>query len=273
MGGGLALPGPLWLIGCGNMAGAMLSRWLEAGLDPALVTIVDPNRTEAPAGVRLLAAPPVGEGAPAALLLGVKPQIFPDIARGLAGVAGAGTTVLSIMAGVEHGTIAAALPAAGAVVRMMPNLPVALGKGVAILYTPASGDRALAEMLARPLGLALWVEDEALVDAATAVSGSGPAFVYRFIDAMAAGAGRLGFPPEQALQLALATVNGAAALAARSPDGPGALADKVASPGGTTRAGLDVLDADAALADLVTRTLRAAADRAGELAAAAKSRV
>lgn len=251
----------------------MLTRWLETGLDPAAVTIVDPNRNDAPAGTRLLAVVPAGEAPPAALLLGVKPQMFSAIAPGLAPMARAETAVISIMAGVDRATLSGAFSAAGAVVRLMPNLPVALGKGVALLFAPeASGEaRALVDALAAPLGLALWVHDEALIDAGTAVSGSGPAFVYRFIDAMAAGAEKLGFSPADARRLALATVEGAAALAARSGESPAVLADRVASPKGTTRAGLDVLDADSAVFDLIHRTLKAAADRAAELAAEARS--
>ncbi|MCJ8158597.1 pyrroline-5-carboxylate reductase [Sphingomonas sp. LaA6.9] len=260
---------PLWLIGCGNMAGAMLSRWLETGLDPAAVTIVDPHRAEAPAGIRLLAAPPTGEAPPAALLLGTKPQTFPAIAPQLAALTGPQTMVVSIMAGVDAATLSQAFPDAGGVVRLMPNLPVALGKGVALLFGPVKA-RVRVDALAAPLGLALWVDDEALIDAGTAVSGSGPAFVYRFIDAMAAGAARLGFSSEDAARLALATVEGATALAVRSNESPAVLADRVASPRGTTRAGLDVLDAEAAIFDLVHRTLKAAADRAVELAAEAR---
>jgi len=260
---------PLWILGCGNMAGAMLSRWLDTGLDPAAVMVIDPNRTEAPAGLRLVGKVPL-VGSPAILLLGVKPQLFEDATKGL--VVGSGTVVLSIMAGVESATLGERFPGAAAIVRLMPNLPAALGKGVALLY---SGDEAAAgsadiKALADPLGLALWVESEKLIDAGTAISGSGPAFVYRFIDAMAAGAERLGFPADQAQQLALATVEGAALLAAGSGENPAQLAERVASPKGTTRAGLDILDADGAIYDLVRRTLKAAADRAAELAAEAR---
>lgn len=268
---GLALPGPLWLVGCGNMAGAMLSRWLASGLDPETVTIVDPNRREAPAGVHLRAAPHEDAPTPAVLLLGVKPQVFPATVPHYASLVGPETLVVSIMAGVDLATLSAALPGAGAVARLMPNLPAALGKGVALLHGPGA-DRTILDALAAPLGLALWVDKETLIDAGTAVSGSGPAFVYRFIDAMAEGAQRLGFAPDQALQLARATVEGASALASVAPDTPAALAEKVASPGGTTRAGLNVLDEHEALRRLVARTLQAAADRAAELAAEARSR-
>lgn len=262
----------LWLLGCGNMAGAMLARWLETGLDPAAVTVIDPYLSEIAAGVRLCAALPAGEAPPAALMLGVKPQVFAEAAVGVNEVVGRETVLISIMAGIDSATLGAAVPGAGGIVRLMPNLPVALGKGVALLHAP-DGDpdlRGLVDSLSQPLGLALWVESESLIDAGTAVSGSGPAFVYRFIDAMAAGAERLGFPADQAERLALATVEGAAALAARSAERPSALADRVASPGGTTRAGLNILDKDSAIHDLVGRTLQAAAERAAELAREAR---
>lgn len=263
---------PLWLLGCGNMAGAMLSRWLDSGLDPAAVTIIDPARTEAPAGVRLYAAPPADEPAPAALLVGVKPQSFAQAGAAIDGLAGPATVVISIMAGIDGAALGGRFTHAGGIVRLMPNLPAALGKGVSILHACREGadTRAVADALAQPLGLALWVDREALIDAGTAVSGSGPAFVYRFIDAIASGAEGLGFPPDQAAALALATVGGATALAAASDASPAALAERVASPGGTTRAGLDVLDADRSLHGLVARTLQAASDRAAELAEIAR---
>jgi len=259
---------PLWLLGCGNMAGAMLSRWLETGLDPTAVTIIDPARTQAPDGVRLCTAAPSDQPPPAALLVGVKPQGFTQAVTAPAALAGPGTVVVSIMAGVDGAALRARFADAGGIIRLMPNLPAALGKGASILHACRDGAdvRAVGDALAEPLGLSLWVDREALVDAGTAVSGSGPAFVYRFIDSIAAGAEELGFTPDQAAALALATVGGATALAASSDASPAALAERVASPGGTTRAGLDVLDADEAMKRLVSRTLHAAADRAVELA-------
>jgi pyrroline-5-carboxylate reductase len=153
----------------------------------------------------------------------------------------------------------------------MPNLAVELGKAPIALAGRGldEGARAALVELMRPLGRPEWV-DESEFDLVTALAGSGPAFVYRFIDALAAAAARLGLPREQAERMALAMVEGAAALAAASPDSPGALADKVASKGGMTREGLDVLDADGALVALVGETLRAARDRGTELAAEAR---
>lgn len=260
---------PLWLLGCGNMAGAMLSRWLKTGLDPSAVTIIKPSARNVPEGISVVQAPPEGE-VPAVIVLGVKPQIF---ATAIAGIAVPGATVISIMAGVECASIAARMPDAGAIVRMMPNLPVALGKGVSLLFADRADDvlRGVVDALATPLGLAMWMESEAMLNAGTAVSGSGPAFVYRFIDAMAAGAQKLGFAPEEARALALATAEGATALALASSDSPGVLADRVASPKGMTRAGLDVMDDQRAIYDLIDRTLKATADRGIEMAQAARN--
>lgn len=261
--------GGLWLIGCGNMGGAMLRRWVEAGTDPATVTVVDPGRPALPADVRHLAEPPA-DAAPDVLLLAVKPQLLDAVAPLWSGVRA--KLLVSILAGVDEATLARRLPAAGAVVRAMPNLPVALGKGVVALHAAAAGSaaRATADALMAPLGLVEWIDREDQFDAVTALSGCGPGFTYRFIDALAAAGAALGLPTEQAQRLALATVDGAAALAAASPDSPATLADRVASPGGATREGLNVLDRDDALVRLLTDTLGAAAARSREMAAAAR---
>lgn len=257
------------LIGCGNMGGAMLAGWLAAGLDPARFTIVDPVLAEAPAGVTLLRDLP--EGRFDALLIGVKPQLLDEVAPGVAPLAGEGTVVLSILAGVELESLAARFPWAKGHVRIMPNLSAAIGKSPMALAARGlgEGERAGVKALFDPLGTPEWVGEEQF-DVVTALAGSGPAFVYRYIDALAAGAAALGLPQDQAARLALATVEGASLLASASPYGPGELADRVASPGGTTRAGLDVLDADKALYRLVEATLKAAADRNAEMARAAR---
>ena len=258
------------LIGCGNMAGAMLEGWLAGGLGPERFTVVEPSDKQLPKGIaRLHAIPETGEFD--AMLLGVKPQMLGDIAPQAARLTGAETTVLSLLAGVELETLAARFPAAAAHVRVMPNLAVALGKAPIALAEHGldeAGRNALIDLM-RPLGTPEWV-GEAEFDLVTALAGSGPAFVYRFIDALAAAAANLGLPREQADRMALAMVEGAAALAAASPESPGKLADRVASPGGMTREGLDVLDRGGALTALVTETLRAARDRGAELAAAAR---
>lgn len=258
--------GGLWLVGCGNMAGAMLRRWLEAGTEAAIVTVVDPGKPQVPPGVRHLAEPPA-DAAPDTLLLGVKPQLLDHATQAW------GDTptrlLVSILAGVDLATLRTRFPRAQAIVRAMPNLPVALGKGVVALHGDASA-RAEAETLMAPLGLVEWIGREDQFDAVTALSGCGPGFTYRFIDALAAAGVALGLPADQAQRLAIATVDGAGALAAASDESPATLADRVASPGGATREGLNVLDRDDALVRLLTETLRAAADRSAAMADAAK---
>ncbi|MCT8003020.1 pyrroline-5-carboxylate reductase [Sphingomonas sanguinis] len=260
--------GPIWLIGCGNMAGAMLRRWLDAGLDPRQVTVITRSGRGAPEGVRSLTALPVDE-TPTTLMLGFKPQQLDDIAPTLAHLRPA--LLLSILAGVEEQALASRI-AAQAIVRMMPNLPVAIGQGVTALYTRSTDPavRAAAEALATPLGIAPWIEDETRFDAVTALAGCGPAFVFRFIDALAQAGVGLGLSPELAQRLALATVDGAGAMAMIADAPPAVLADRVASPGGSTREGLNILDAGDALSKLMAETLAASERRNREMAAAAR---
>jgi len=258
------------LVGCGNMAGAMLEGWLADGADPARFTIVDPVRETAPGGIAVNRTLPA-DGTFDAILLGVKPQNLGEIAPSLEPLAGEGSTILSLLAGVELETLRARFPRAGGLVRIMPNLAVALGKApIALAATglDEAARNALAGLLA-PLGDPQWVGEDRF-DLVTALAGSGPAFVYRFIDALSAGAIRLGLAEDQARALALAMVEGAAALAAQSEHAPGQLAEMVASKGGVTRAGLDVLDESEALVRLVTDTLRAARDRSAAMSREAR---
>ncbi|MGZ3245514.1 MAG: pyrroline-5-carboxylate reductase family protein [Croceibacterium sp.] len=258
------------MIGCGNMAGAMLEGWLAGGLEPGRFTVVEPSDKALPDGiVRYRTLPEGGEFD--AILLGVKPQMLDNVAADVARLAGANTTVLSLLAGVELAALAARFPKAGLHVRVMPNLAVALGKAPIALAGNGLDEagRAGLTALMGPLGTPEWVgEDE--FNLVTALAGSGPAFVYRFIDALAGGAAALGLSRAQADRLSLAMVEGAAALAGASHESPGELADRVASPGGMTRKGLDVLDRDQALVALLTETLRATRDRGAELAAEAR---
>ena len=258
------------IVGCGNMGGAMLAGWLAGGVAPGRFTVVDPLLAEAPQGVELLRELP--DRAFDAVLLGVKPQLLGDVAPRLAQLAGRETIVLSILAGVELASLAARFRHAKGLVRIMPNLAASIGKSPIVLFTQGLDETAQAAVTAlmQPLGTPEWLGEEAQFDLVTALAGSGPAFVYRFIDALAEGAAALGLPRDQADRLALATVEGAAALAAASPYGPGELARRVASPGGTTEAGLNVLDAGCALGDLAQATLKAAADRSAEMAKAAR---
>ncbi len=251
------------IVGCGNMGGAMLAGWLAAGRDPAGFTVVDPLLAEAPSGVTLLRELPAGPFG--AILIGIKPQAFGDLAPTLEALVGPETVMLSILAGIDLATLTACFPRARGVVRVMPNLAAALGKSpVALAGTIADRDAITALMA--PLGTPEWFADDRLFDALTALVGSGPAFVYRFLDALAGGAATLGIEAAQAQRLALAMVEGATALVAASDRAPAELAARVASPGGTTAAGLAVLDADRALERLIAATLAAARDRGTELA-------
>ncbi len=261
--------GRVWLVGAGNMGGAMLDRWIAGGVvPPDAVTAIDPGDSVVPQGVRLVDAPP-GDERPDVLLLAIKPQLLDTVAPALASVRP--RLLLSILAGVEEAALAARF-SAGAIVRAMPNLPVSLGKGVVALHSSDASmeARAAAEALMAPLGLVEWLDDESLFHAITALSGSGPGFVYRFVEALADAGAALGIPADQAQRFAIATVEGAAALAAVSEHSPATLANRVASPGGTTRAGLDVLDDGDAMKALVAATLTAATKRSEELASAAR---
>ena len=263
----------IWLVGCGNMGGAMLHRWVDSGIDPARLVVIDPGSPGVPAGVTVLAS----DGADAAdlgevdtMVLAVKPQQLGHLAEGPFGRA-TPRLLVSILAGVEERTLAG-LWRAGTIVRAMPNLPVAIGRGVTALYTSDAGPaaRSVAEALMQPLGQVEWIGDEALFDAVTALSGCGPGFVFRFVEALARAGTSLGLPADQAMRLALATVDGAAAMAMGTSEAPGILADRVASPGGSTREGLNVLDRDEALMRLMRDTLAASAERNRQMAAAAR---
>lgn len=260
--------GSLWLVGCGNMGGAMLRRWVASGIDRESITVIDPGTPAVPEGVRVL-ADAADAPQPDVVVLAVKPQQLDTVAPALAGANP--RLLVSILAGVEIAALAARIPVR-AIVRAMPNLPVAIGKGVTALHTTATdpGTRAAAEGLAAPLGHLEWIADEAQFDAVTALSGCGPGFVFRFADALAAAGAALGLPVDQAMRLALATLEGSAAMASGADVGPATLAERVASPGGSTREGLNVLDRDDALVSLLTETLAAAARRNAELAAAAR---
>ncbi|NJC32801.1 pyrroline-5-carboxylate reductase [Sphingomonas jejuensis] len=255
-------PETMLLFGCGAMAGAMLSRWLESGLSPDRVTVVRPSGAAVAPGVRVERQLPSGLTADL-VLVGVKPAMLGTVADDISATMAPGGQLLSILAGVTHASLRERFPAVRSIVRAMPNLPVALGAGVVALHAPDAGPDECASLTAlhKPLGLVEWIEDEADYDAVTALAGSGPAFLYRFIDALAKGGAATGLDPAQAARLALVTVEGSARLATMADASPAALADRVASKGGSTRAGLDRLDADGALDRLVAETLAAATAR------------
>lgn len=264
------LPGPLWLIGCGNMGGAMLDRWIGDGVDPSSITVVTRTARTVPPGVTQVTTLPDGSP-PAIVVLAIKPQQLDSVALDLAPAIAGVPLLISILAGVEEAALASRFDAA-TIVRAMPNLPVAIGQGVVALHSHGQDRvaRATAEALMRPLGLVEWIDDAALFDAVTALSGCGPGFVFRFIDALAAAGAALGLPEEQAQRLAIATVRGSATMAAGADASPAILADRVASPGGSTRQGLNVLDDGDALRRLLAATLAASERRNAEMAAAAR---
>lgn len=258
------------LVGCGNMAGAMLEGWLADGMSASRFTIVDPVREDAPGCIPVLRQLPLS-GEFDAVMLGVKPQNLPEIGPQVAPLTGRGTVVLSLLAGVDIEVLQNHFPDARGCVRVMPNLAVSLGKAPIALAAQGMDEatRGAVLELFLPLGTPEWIGEDRF-DLVTALAGSGPAFVYRFIDSLGASATRLGLPEDQARRLALAMVEGAAALAAKSEHDPATLADMVASKGGVTRAGLDVLDDSEAMARLITECLRAARDRSAEMAREAR---
>lgn len=261
----------LWMIGCGNMASAMLRRWLESGtVAPADVFVVNRSDRVLPGGVRQGREPP-REAAPDAVVLGIKPQQLAEVAALHRDAVAAAPLLVSMLAGVDPAALSRAFPGPAAV-QTMPNLPVALGRGVVAVHAPGLADapRATTQRLLAPLGLVSWFDDPARFAAAGALSGTAPAFLFRFVDALAAGGEAIGLSAGEAAAVALASVEGAAAMAAASASTPAALADAVASPKGMTREGLDVLDHDRALARLLEDTLRAVARRGAEMAAAAR---
>jgi pyrroline-5-carboxylate reductase len=266
-----AAPAPFWMIGCGNMAGAMLAGWLEAGADPGDFTVIRPSGEVPAAGVRTLTAPPASE-APALVLLGIKPQKLDEVAPVIAPLLRPETILVPILAGVELASLRDRFPAPRTIVRAMPNTPVALCKGVTNLVTNSADlqARASVERLMAALGHVEWFDDEERFALAGHLSAAGPAFFYRFLDALAAAGAELGLDAAQSARLAAAMAQGAATLAATSGVAPSELARRVASPGGTTEAGLRILDEEQGLRALMLRTLDASRRRGLEMAEAAR---
>jgi len=267
----LEVPGPFWLVGCGNMAGAMLERWLACGIDRSRVTVIRPSGTPVGEGVRVLTAFPKDE-VPALVILGTKPQKLDEYSAVLSAILDPHSVLVSILAGIELASLRERFPAPFTVVKAMPNTPVKLGKGVTNLFSDSTDQdsRGLVEALMLSLGAVEWFDDELQFQAAGILTGAGPAFLFRFIDALAEAGAAIGLPPDQSARLACAMVDGAGSLAACDGETPAALAERVASPGGTTRAGLKVLDEDQALEALVRLTLKAGLARSREMAREAR---
>jgi pyrroline-5-carboxylate reductase len=268
-------PQSLVLVGAGKMGGAMLRGWLAGGLPPVGVALIDPAPSPeivAFAAQHGLALNPA-EGAlapPQVLVLAIKPQMLESAAPRLAPIAGPETLVLSILAGKTIANVRARLPSARAIVRVMPNTPAAVGRGAsagAANDAVTARQRDWAERLMRTIGMFDWLADEALIDAVTALSGSGPAYVFALVEAMAKAGEAVGLPAQLAMRLARATVEGAGELLHREPEVSAAqLRINVTSPAGTTAAALAVLQAPDGLEGLMTRAVAAAHRRAGELA-------
>jgi pyrroline-5-carboxylate reductase len=266
------LPYPTWLVGCGNMGGAMLKAWRGAGMDLGPITIIRPSG-EAVEGVPAVTAFADAGPSPRLVVLAFKPQILGEVAGALAPFAGSQTLVVSLLAGVEAASLRARFPEAQAIIRIMPNLPISVRRGVVALFSDdvdEAGSQLLTELIA-PLGFAIWANDEVKFATIGTVSGAGPAYVARFIAALAQAAEKRGISAATARTVALETVLGTAWMAAASGEDMATLASRVASRGGTTEAGLAVLDDEQVLDQLVDVAISAAEQRAGQLAEEAKS--
>ena len=262
-------PAKSWFVGCGNMGGAMVAGWRKAGLDLSGMTAVSPSGREID-GVTVVTEIP--EGQPDWCVIGFKPQMLGDIAPTLSPHIGEQTVLLSILAGAQAQSLRKAFPNARAIVRLMPNLPVSEGEGVTAIYSDDADEalRGEVEAVIAALGLAAWCADEAHFDVIGAIAGSGPAYLARFVEALSKAAQGEGLPADLADAIALQVAGGSALMARATGETMPALAKRVASPGGTTEAGLKVLDADDGMEALLIRVVKAWRQRSDEMAAAAR---
>ncbi|MBX9684463.1 MAG: pyrroline-5-carboxylate reductase [Hyphomicrobium sp.] len=271
----LSVNGPVILAGAGKMGAAMLSGWLARGLDPKLIIIQDPNLSGDAADLaqrhHLRTEPSLArlDQPPAVIVVAVKPQLIDAVLGSLAALAGADTVMLSIAAGKSLASFDRYLPAGAAVVRAMPNTPASLGRGItgAIANTHVTAaQKALCHELLSAVGEVMWLTDETLIDAVTAVSGSGPAYVFLLVETLAEAGRRAGLDGEMAMRLARATVSGAGELLFRSDADAATLRHNVTSPGGTTAAALAVLMREKdGLQTLMSDAVLAAQKRSREL--------
>jgi pyrroline-5-carboxylate reductase len=266
------IPGTLVLVGAGKMGGALLASWVRGGLEPRKFIVLEPRPSPEVRALKrhgLQLNPRRRPPAPAAVIvLAIKPQSAPEVLPNLLPQLGPKTLVISIMAGRTLRYLEDALPQA-AIVRAMPNTPALVGRGITVACCNArvtAAQRAIAHRLLAAAGEVEWIDDETLMDAVTAVSGSGPAYVFLLAEALARAGAAVGLPPALAGKLARATVAGAGELLHRSDLDPATLRANVTSPGGTTAAALDVLMGKHGLEPLLTRAVTAAARRSRELA-------
>ena len=264
-------PGRLVLLGAGKMGFALLEGWLTRGLDPRKVTVIEPQPAKAVKALvrRGLKLNPKTASEATAIVIAVKPQSAPEAMPALAAYAGKTTLALSIMAGRTLGFLAGALPPGTAIVRAMPNTPASIGRGITVAVPNANvsaRQRKQAGDLLAAAGSVEWVKDEALMDAVTAVSGSGPAYVFLLAEAMTQGGIAAGLPPALAARLARETVAGSGELLHRSEHEAATLRQNVTSPGGTTAAALSVLMGPGGFERLLTEAIAAATRRSRELA-------
>jgi pyrroline-5-carboxylate reductase len=263
-------PGKLLLVGAGKMGGAMLEGWLSLGLDASKIIIVEPQPSSeigslAVRGVRLN---PASADTASAIVIAVKPQSAPEAMPALAPYVATKTVVVSTMAGQLLRFLEGALPSGTALVRAMPNTPAAIGRAITVAVPNSqvsAAQRQLVDTLLTAVGAVEWIADESLMDAVTAVSGSGPAYVFLLAEALAKAGAAAGLPPDLAATLARATVAGSGELLHRSPLDATTLRQNVTSPGGTTAAALDVLMGKDGLEALMTKAIAAATRRSREL--------
>jgi pyrroline-5-carboxylate reductase len=263
--------GPLVLLGAGKMGSAMLNGWLARGINPKKLVVIEPKPSKAIKALarRGLKLNPKGKPIAMAIVIAVKPQSAPEAVPPLAAHVGNGTLVLSIMAGRTLSFLEKALPADTAIVRAMPNTPAALGRGISTVVSNAcvsARQRKLASDLLAAIGKVEWVDDEALMDAVTALSGSGPAYVFLLAEAMTKAGIASGLPADLAARLARETIAGSGELLHRSHLNAATLRQHVTSPGGTTAVALEVLMGPGGFDELLTKAIAAATRRARELA-------
>ena len=269
---GPQLPQPTWFVGCGNMGGAIVDGWRLAGIDLSPVTVIRPSGKPAD-GIATVAKFSEAGAPPKLVVLAFKPQKLDEVAPQLRTWLTSKTVVVSLLAGVEAATLRERFPAAGSIVRVTTNLPVAIRRGVSALYSTDAdeGTKQRIGDLFSPLGFAMWAADETRLGAIGAVSGAGPAYVARFVSALAKAGEKRGLSSEIAATIAIETVLGTAWMAATSGEDMQSVAHRVASPNGTTEAGLAVLDREGVLDQLIALTIDAAVRRGAALAQEAKA--